>query len=198
MFKDISKKNTYSNKGFTLVELLVVVVIISILTGVILSVLNVSGMRAKSRDSQRKTDLSKIKAALELYFTDNRRYPSSSASGTWINIASASALSTALVSGGYIDVLPRDPSYTGTPPSDPCSRPGSTTAYRYNYISPVDGSRYILAAVMEVSSSDDESKCSDLSNWSATVCGASSGSQCGCTGYTTTAPDICYGIQNPF
>lgn len=62
------------NKGFTLVELLVVIAIIAILVVLILVALGVA--RQKARDSQRKTDLRSIQTALELYATDhNSSYP---------------------------------------------------------------------------------------------------------------------------
>lgn len=190
-----------NNKGFTLVELLLVIVIISTLTGVVLSVVNVNGMRARSRDSQRKSDIAKIQAALELYYTDNRSYPISTG-GNWINVGAAgNPLSSALVPS-YIDVLPNDPSYS-TAATDPCSRDfngDSTNDYRYNYRTPSTGAGfYILTALMENSVSDDDSKCSSISNWSNATCGSGS-TVCGCTSgnsYNGT-PDYCYGVQNPF
>ena len=185
-----------NKKGFTLVELLVVIIVISILSGVVLSVVNVSGMRARSRDSQRKSDLSKIAAALELYYTDNRAYP---ISGDWINAGiSTSSLATILVPN-FIDVVPNDPSYT-TSITDPCNRAsGGVNVYRYNYRTTSTGSRYLLTALMENATSDDDSKCSSLANWSNTTCGGGSAT-CGCTSGDSWngTPDYCYGIQNPF
>ena len=60
-------------KGFTLVELLVVMGILSILAGVLWS--NFNTTFAKGRDSKRKQDLSLVGRSLELYYNDNRRYP---------------------------------------------------------------------------------------------------------------------------
>lgn len=60
--KIISKKH----RGFTLIELLVVIAIIGILSSVVLA--SVSSSRAKARDARRKSDLSEIKTALELYY----------------------------------------------------------------------------------------------------------------------------------
>lgn len=191
----ITKKN--SNKGFTLIELMLVVILVSILSGIVISVVNVTALRAKSRDSQRKSDISKIRTALELYYTDNRSYPVST---SWINTVTAgNALVTALVPASgtrYIDVLPTDPSYIVSVAS-PCSLDGGGSAdtdYRYNYRSSTGGSFYILTAIMEVATSNDDSTCSSLSNWTSTSCG---GALCGCAvGYTST--DFCYGVQNPF
>lgn len=63
-------KNT---KGFTLIELLVSIGIMAILTA--LAAFNFNQARVRSRDVQRKSDLSQIQKALELYKNDNNGYP---------------------------------------------------------------------------------------------------------------------------
>ena len=65
-------------KGFTLVELLVVMAIIAILATVIIGGFRSSQMRG--RDAQRKSDLKQIANALEIFFADYGKYPP--ASGT--------------------------------------------------------------------------------------------------------------------
>lgn len=59
--------------GFTLVELLVVVAIISILTSVAYVSFNVS--QNKGRDAKRKQDLKAVSATLVSYYQDNGVYP---------------------------------------------------------------------------------------------------------------------------
>jgi len=66
-------------KAFTLIELLVVITIIGILAGLI--IVNVSKARAKARDAERKSDISAIAVALELYYDDNGEYPSDRTEG---------------------------------------------------------------------------------------------------------------------
>jgi len=61
------------NKGFTLLELLVVVAIIGILSAILL--VTFSGPREKSRDAKRVSDIKQMKNALELYFADYGEYP---------------------------------------------------------------------------------------------------------------------------
>jgi prepilin-type N-terminal cleavage/methylation domain-containing protein len=56
--------------GFTLIELLVVIAIIAILMVVTMIVLNPGQLLAQSRDSNRLSDMSSLKAALALYTTD--------------------------------------------------------------------------------------------------------------------------------
>lgn len=60
-------------RGFTLIELLVVISIIGLLSSVVLAALG--GARAKGRDSSRIQTVGEIKNALELYYADNKVYP---------------------------------------------------------------------------------------------------------------------------
>ena len=68
-------KNLQPKKGFTLVELLVVVGIISVVTGVVMASIN--SAKAKGRDAKRIADVSVIQLALERYYDEYRRYPTS-------------------------------------------------------------------------------------------------------------------------
>lgn len=60
-------------EGFTLIELLIVIIIIGILSSLIFT--NFAGVRQRGRDSQRKSDVQQIRAALEIYRADTRSYP---------------------------------------------------------------------------------------------------------------------------
>jgi len=60
-------------KGFTLIELLVVISIIGVLS--VIGLNSFGSARVKSRDSNRKSDLSAISKALELYYNDLGEYP---------------------------------------------------------------------------------------------------------------------------
>lgn len=65
------KKN---NKGFTIVELLIVIVVIGILA--LLVITTYSGIQAKARNSKRSTDIASIQTQLEAFFSENGYYPS--------------------------------------------------------------------------------------------------------------------------
>ncbi len=66
-----------TSRGFTLVELLIVIAIIAMLTAIVLTSLISS--RQKSRDAHRVADLKEVQKALEIYFDTNQTYPVSGA-----------------------------------------------------------------------------------------------------------------------
>ena len=68
-----NKSRIQTVRGFTLVELLIVIAIIAVLS--IFGGANYIQSLKKGRDSRRKADLEQIRAALEMYRTDNTGYP---------------------------------------------------------------------------------------------------------------------------
>lgn len=64
------RKNT---SGFTIVELLIVIVIIAILAAI--TIVSFNGVQKRARDSQRYSDAKTIMKALELYKAYNGSYP---------------------------------------------------------------------------------------------------------------------------
>src|SRR6478752_2117955 len=59
--------------GFTLLELLIVIVIIGILA--LLIIPNITSAPKKARDTKRKTDITTVRKGLEEYFVNNNVYP---------------------------------------------------------------------------------------------------------------------------
>jgi len=66
-------------KGFTLVELIVVVALVSMIASLSLVALNPADIFARSRDSKRLSDLAFLTNAFERYNIDNGVYPDSAA-----------------------------------------------------------------------------------------------------------------------
>jgi len=115
-------QKTNPNKGFTIIELLVVTSIIALISTVILSSLGVS--KSKSRDSQRITELQSVQKALELNYISTGSYPQTDTIDTGGSensldkkTSSMSSVLSPLVSGGSISSIPfpppglADPSY---------------------------------------------------------------------------------------
>ncbi|HMH30991.1 MAG TPA: prepilin-type N-terminal cleavage/methylation domain-containing protein [Methylomirabilota bacterium] len=72
------------NQGFTIVELLIVIVVIGILA--LLVITTYSGIQQKARNSKRQTDIASLQTQLEAFFSQNGYYPSLTDlnSSTWL------------------------------------------------------------------------------------------------------------------
>ena len=97
-------------RGFTIVELLIVIVVIAILAAI--SIVAYTGIQQRARDAQRANDIATITKALELYYIDHGRFPTASGSNS-------------------INSLPKDPvSAPG----------GGITSFNYAYFTSKEGS----------------------------------------------------------
>ena len=61
------------NQGFTIVELLIVIVVIGILATLVITTYN--GVQSKARDTKRQTDINAIQGQVEAYNTNAGFYP---------------------------------------------------------------------------------------------------------------------------
>ncbi len=68
------KKHIYESRGFTLIELMVVIVILGILAGLIVP--RIMGRPAEAKQVKAKIQIESIETALKLYKLDNGSYPS--------------------------------------------------------------------------------------------------------------------------
>lgn len=62
-----------SKSGFTIVELLIVIVVIGILAAI--TIVTYGGMQQRARGTERNQDMSTVQKLLEAYYIDNSTYP---------------------------------------------------------------------------------------------------------------------------
>ncbi len=167
-------------KGFTLVEMIIVTVIIGILAGIVITVINIPRVQAKSRDSKRVGDLKMIQNALELYFSDYRQYPSNL---SWMLLDSVADIPNF---SNFISSIPLDPR-NGQSSGTTCFTVDGDSLYGYYYRSQTPGA-YILGGIMEVMDTASEKK----------SCSEADTSNCGTgLGYGCNSDNRCYCVQNP-
>ena len=122
-----NQQSTINNFAFTLIEILVVVTIIGVLFGT--AAISYSSLSKSSRDAKRKSDLEQIKAALEMYRSNepSALYPSA---------ASCDELDNLLELDPYLPNFPKDPKED-----------------TYSYYCATSDSDYTLAAFLEITTS---------------------------------------------
>lgn len=130
-------KKVHSSIGFSLIEIMVVISIISILASVLY--VNFNAARESSRDQVRTTDLKQLQLAVELYKAQNGRYPDSGcagASNTFYGPGPEPDGSVPSVTGNYRScddwIVGLVPEFIAELPSDPISEsePGRGFYYR--------------------------------------------------------------------
>ena len=139
-------KNNVFKKGFTLIELMIVIVILGVLMGTILP--RLTGAQSSARDTGRKADLHSIAQALETYYDYNSKYPGT---GGVVCLDGANAESIAIgefLKGG----VPTPPSAKQVTklPSAPAGNCEGAYAYAPLTSRGLPNNGYILATDVEV------------------------------------------------
>lgn len=115
---------TVKNKqsGFTIVELLIVIVVIGILAALVITTF--TGIQQKARDTERQTDIKALQGQIEAYYAQKGNYP------TRTNINDSTWRSTNM-KGLDAEALkdPKNPAATGS-----LAATVSTTGYRYDVL----------------------------------------------------------------
>jgi len=101
-------KNRNSNKGFTLIEIMVVMVILGLLVAIVAP--NIMGRSDQARVTVAETQLSNIANALDLYRLDNSQYPSTQQGlEALVEEPSGSPEPKNWNPEGYLNSVPEDP-----------------------------------------------------------------------------------------
>ena len=132
---NITRHTTRSEAGFTLIEVLIVITLVTILASVGLATYTNSVRR--SREAVLREDLFRMRDAIDQYYADKNKYP---------------AALEDLVTGGYMRALPKDPftdsstSWQGIPgepdPANPGTVPGIYDVKSGAEGAAIDGSSY--------------------------------------------------------
>ncbi len=106
MFDQSQKINKMKQSGFTLIEIMVVVVIIGILASVVVP--RIMDNPDKARVAKAKNDIRALESAMDLYRLDNYTYPTTD-EGLNALITAPSSAPANWKQGGYIKKLNNDP-----------------------------------------------------------------------------------------
>jgi len=106
----------FKGKGFTIIELLVVVAIIGVLAGI--AAVNLRESQKQARDARRKADLNTILAALTLYYNDNNTFSlagcncgyNNEGRGFFDDLYGGTSIANYLVLQKYLSSIVTDPS----------------------------------------------------------------------------------------
>lgn len=134
-------------KGFTLVELLIVIAILGTLAVVVLIALNPVQQLARTRDAGRRSTVSQLGHAMEAYGTGRNG----------VYLAPAATWVTSLVTAGEIASVPQGPTYSAPGGATGCTT-NAQQGFCYNAF-PAGGpyTRFIVFARLE--SAAENSKC---------------------------------------
>lgn len=137
------------SSGFTLIELMVVIVILGILAGLIIP--RIMGRPEEARQMKAQVQIESIETALRLYKLDNGSYPSTEQGlQALVEAPTVGELPRAWREGGYLE--------KGKVPNDPWGN-------EYVYLSPGVHGEYDLSSYGAEGQPGGEGKDKDINSW---------------------------------
>ncbi len=136
--KNISKK-----KGFTLIEILVVIGIIAVLATIVIIAINPAKQFAQARNTQRESNVNTILNAIGQNLVDNKGVPLSTTTCTTLVAATVPDATVKTIGTGATDLSCLVPTYIPSAlPFDPATGTAVDTDYTVTY----SASRYTVCA----------------------------------------------------
>ncbi|AUI85033.1 type II secretion system protein GspG [Vibrio azureus] len=140
------KLNRAKQQGFTLLEVMVVIVIIGILASVVVP--NLLGNKDKADKQKVITDIVALENALDMYKLDNSVYPTTDQGLEALVTMPSNPEPRNYRDGGYIKRLPKDP-----------------WGYEYQYLSPGDNGQVDIFSLGADGQEGGEGSQADIGNW---------------------------------
>jgi general secretion pathway protein G len=141
------KAQAFAQQGFTLIEIMVVIVIIGMLAGIVVP--NVMDSRDKASISKARADFTALQTALKLYRIDNYVFPTTEQGlEALVTQPSIAPVPRNWKSSGYLDSLSKDP-----------------WGNEYQYMSPGEGHEFDIYSLGADGVSGGEGLAADLSVW---------------------------------
>lgn len=139
-----------TERGFTLMEMMIVVAIIAMLVGIVS--VRMGGLTDEARVARVQADISSIEKALEIYKNDNFVYPSSDQGlQALLEKPSIEPVPRNWRQGGYLSAMPKDP-----------------WGYAYHYLSPgTHAAPYDIYSYGADGVRGGEGANADIGNWSS-------------------------------
>ncbi|PSW03377.1 type II secretion system protein GspG [Photobacterium lipolyticum] len=134
-------------RGFTLLEVMVVIVILGVLASLVVP--NLLGNKEKADQQKVVTDISALEQSLDMYKLDNSVYPSTDQGlEALVSKPSSTPEPRNYRDGGYIKRLPKDP-----------------WGYEYNYVMPGEHGAIDVFSLGADGQEGGEGNNTDIGNW---------------------------------
>jgi general secretion pathway protein G len=102
-----AQRRRYNQDGFTLIEIMVVILILGLLATIVVQSLR--GATDKAKRVKAQADIAEIKTGLDRFYLDAGSYPTSDQGLAALVAAPQSGNSSNYEAGGYLQSIPKDP-----------------------------------------------------------------------------------------